>query len=101
VFAQGIETYVKSAIEAGADALLTLDLPPEEAEEVNRTCATHGLKTVYIVAPTTPAHRLPVIAKAATGFIYYVSREGVTGVRDSMAANIPEALTAIRAAAKL
>jgi len=101
VFAKGIEAYVKSAVDAGADALLTLDLPPEEADEVNRACAAHGLRTVFIVAPTTPARRLPVIAKAATGFIYYVSREGVTGVRDSMAANIPEALAAIRSATKL
>ena len=51
---------------------------------------------MFIVAPTTPASRLPVIGQAATGFIYYVSREGVTGVRDQVATNIPEAVAAIR-----
>lgn len=59
-------------------------------------CTKHDLKTVFIVAPTTPAARLARIGAAATGFIYYVSREGVTGVRDHMAANIPEAVARIR-----
>jgi tryptophan synthase alpha chain len=53
--------------------------------------------TVCIVAPTTPDSRLPRIAAAATGFIYYVSREGVTGVRDQVAGGIPEAVARIRA----
>ena len=51
---------------------------------------------MFIVAPTTPEARLAKIGAAATGFIYYVSREGVTGVRDSVAANIPEAVAAIK-----
>jgi tryptophan synthase alpha chain len=63
-------------------------------------CRKHDVKTVFIVAPTTPDERLPKIAAAATGFIYYVSREGVTGVRDQVAANIPEAVARIKAAAK-
>jgi tryptophan synthase alpha chain len=76
--------------------MLTLDLPPEEAAEVIAACARHQVKTVFIVAPTTPAARLPVIGSAATGFIYYVSREGVTGVRTQVASNIPDAVAAIR-----
>ena len=96
VFSNGVEAYVRAAKEAGVDGMLTLDLPPEEAAEVLVACARHDVKTVFIVAPTTPAARLPVIGAAATGFIYYVSREGVTGVRDQVAANIPEAVAAIR-----
>ncbi|SDR67515.1 tryptophan synthase subunit alpha [Opitutus sp. GAS368] len=96
VFSNGVENYVRAAKEAGVDGLLTLDLPPEEADEVLAACAKHDLKTVFIVAPTTPASRLPRIGAAATGFIYYVSREGVTGVRDQVAANIPEAVARIR-----
>ena len=95
VFAHGVEAYVRAAKEAGVDGLLTLDLPPEEADEVLAACKQHGLKTVFIVAPTTPATRLARIGAAATGFIYYVSREGVTGVRDQLAANIPEAVARI------
>ena len=96
VFSNGVENYVRAAREAGVDGLLTLDLPPEEAGEVLAACAKHGLKTVFIVAPTTPAERLPRIGAAATGFIYYVSREGVTGVRDQLAPKIPEAVARIR-----
>ena len=96
VFSNGVDGYVRAAKAAGVDGMLTLDLPPEEAGEVLAACARHDVKTVFIVAPTTPAARLPVIGAAATGFIYYVSREGVTGVRDQVATNIPEAVAAIR-----
>lgn len=96
VFSNGVDAYVRAAREAGVDGMLTLDLPPEEADEVLAACRKHELKTVFIVAPTTPAERLPKIGAAATGFIYYVSREGVTGVREQMAANIPEAVARIR-----
>jgi tryptophan synthase alpha chain len=96
VFSNGVEAYVRAAKEAGVDGMLTLDLPPEEAGEVLTACRKHDLKTVFIVAPTTPPARLATIGAAATGFIYYVSREGVTGVRDQVAANIPEAVAAIR-----
>jgi tryptophan synthase alpha chain len=96
VFSNGVEAYVRTAREAGVDGMLTLDLPPEEAGEVQTACQAHGVKTVFIVAPTSPASRLAVIGAAATGFIYYVSREGVTGVRDQVASNIPEAVAAIK-----
>ena len=97
VFANGVDTYVRAARAAGVDGMLTLDLPPEEAAEVTAACERHGLKTVFIVAPTTPDARLPKITAAATGFIYYVSREGVTGVRDDVATGMPEAVARIRA----
>jgi tryptophan synthase alpha chain len=96
IFANGVDNYVRAAREAGVDALLTLDLPPEEAGDVLAACQRHGLKTVFIVAPTTSDGRLPRICAAATGFIYYVSREGVTGARADLAANIPEAVARIK-----
>ena len=97
VFANGVDAYIRAARAAGVDAMLTLDLPPEEAGEVLVAARAHGLETVFIVAPTTPDARIAVIAQATTGFIYYVSREGVTGVRADAAANIPEAVARIRA----
>jgi tryptophan synthase alpha chain len=96
VFANGLERYVRLAKEAGLDGLLTLDLPPEEADDLLKASAEVDLKTVFIVAPTTPPERLRKIADASTGFIYYVSREGVTGMRDDLAEGIGEAVSAIR-----
>jgi tryptophan synthase alpha chain len=97
VFARGVDAYVRAAKAAGVDGMLTLDLPPEEAGEVLTASRAHDLKTIFIVAPTTPDHRLPKITAAATGFIYYVSREGVTGMRDQVAGGIPEAVARIKA----
>jgi tryptophan synthase alpha chain len=96
VFANGIEAFVRGARAAGVDGLLILDLPPEEGAEVAAACRTHGLDTVSLVAPTTVEERLPRIAAAATGFVYYVSREGVTGARDSLAEGIGAAVGRIR-----
>lgn len=101
VFANGVEAYVRAAKAAGVDGILTLDLPPEEAGEVAAACRTHGVDTVFIIAPTTPDARIPAIARATTGFIYYVSREGVTGVRDQVAGNIAESIARIRHHTKL
>lgn len=88
VFARGSDAYAEAANAAGVDALLTLDLPPEESAEHLAACEKHGLKTIYIVAPTTPDARLKMICEATTGFVYYVSREGVTGEQASMSEGI-------------
>jgi tryptophan synthase alpha chain len=101
VFSNGVDAYIGAARAAGVDGILILDLPPEEAQEAEAACRRHGVDTVCIVAPTTPDSRLPRIAAAATGFIYYVSREGVTGVRDQLAGGIPEAVARIRAHTRL
>lgn len=96
VFANGIDGYVRAAKAAGVDGLLTLDLPPEESGELVAACRGVGIDTVFIVAPTTPEARVAKIAAVASGFIYYVSREGVTGVREKVADNIADAVARIR-----
>lgn len=96
VFAKGSDAYAHAAKVAGVDALLTLDLPPEESEEHLAACEKHGLKTVYIVAPTTPDERLDMICQATTGFVYYVSRAGVTGEQASMSEGIRERVEKIK-----
>lgn len=101
VFSNGMADYVRRAAEAGVDGMLTLDLPPEEADELLEASRAHGLKNIFIVAPTTSSARLARIAKVASGFIYYVSREGVTGVRESLATNIGEMVQRIKAATSL
>lgn len=101
VYSQGIDAYVQRAAEAGLDGLLTLDCPPEEAADLLAACERHGLRSVFIVAPTTPPARIERIAQAATGFVYYVSLEGVTGERSQMASNIGQRVEAIRAHTEL
>jgi tryptophan synthase alpha chain len=96
VFSQGIDAFVERAVAAGVDGILTLDLPPEEATELDAACVKAGLKTVYIVAPTSPEERIELICGQATGFIYYVSQEGVTGERDQVAGNLAQRLGLIR-----
>ena len=96
VFSQGVQNYVNRAKEVGVDGLLTLDLPPEEAEELLEASKALLMRNIFIVAPTTPKSRIPVITKAASGFIYYVSREGVTGERDDLAGDLVERVDAIR-----
>jgi len=89
IFSQGVEAYLQEALESGVDAILALDLPPTEAEDYLAACKRVGMKTVFIVAPTTPEDRIAEIAGASSGFVYYVSRAGVTGVQDSLEASLP------------
>jgi tryptophan synthase alpha chain len=97
VFSRGSDVYAREAKEAGVDGLLTLDLPPEEASGHLAACEAVDMKTVCIVAPTTTAERLPLITRSATGFIYYVSREGVTGEQSSLADDLAARMETIRA----
>ncbi len=97
LLAHGIDAYCKRAREAGVDGILTLDCPPEEAEELLQATRANGLKAIFIVAPTTPDERIPIITKDASGFIYYVSREGVTGERSDLATNLDTAFARIKA----
>jgi tryptophan synthase alpha chain len=96
LFSAGLEDYCRKVREAGADGLLVLDCPPEEAGDLIAASRKHGLANVFIVAPTTPPARIALIAKHASGFIYYVSREGVTGERSELAANLSASVAEIR-----
>jgi tryptophan synthase alpha chain len=92
----GLEKFINDAARAGVDGLLTLDLPPEESENYESLMAAAGLSVIYLVAPTTPEERVELIVKRATGFIYYVSREGVTGMQSKIATNIGDMTALIR-----
>jgi tryptophan synthase alpha chain len=96
LFARGLDATCAALKAAGADALLTLDCPPEEAGDLLAACAKHGLQAIFIVAPTTPPARIASIAKVASGFIYYVSRAGVTGERSDLAADLAAGVAEIR-----
>jgi len=101
VYIYGFEKFQIDALEAGADGLLLLDLPPQEAARNAELAASKYLRSIRLIAPTTPAERLKEITDAAEGFIYYVSREGVTGEQTSLSADIAERVEAIRSLTKV
>ena len=84
----GMERFIRDAAKAGVDGLLVLDLPPEEADNYEALMRQAGLCHIYLVAPTTPEDRMELIVKRGSGFIYYVSREGVTGMQTKVASNL-------------
>src|ERR1044071_6222774 len=86
----GVAAFIRAAAAAGVDGLLALDLPPEESEDYERQMREAGLCQIYLVAPTTPEDRIERIVKRAAGFVYYVSREGVTGMQEKVAADRSE-----------
>ena len=102
VYFYGFERFMAEAAAAGVDGLLILDLPPDEAgrnEELRRR--PDALRMIRLIAPTTPPERIAQIAAAAEGFIYFVSREGVTGGAHGVSASLGEQAAAIRAVTTL
>src|SRR5882672_1939504 len=97
----GVEKFIKDAAAAGVDGLLVLDLPPEESANYETIMAQAKLSVIYLVAPTTPDDRIEFIVKRGSGFVYYVSREGVTGMQQKVAQNIAEMTGKIRTHTKL
>jgi len=95
IFQFGFERFHREASDAGVDGLLILDLPPEEDQP------SEGPLHIRLIAPTTPPERIQKICARAAGFIYYVSREGVTGVQSRVATSIGDQVGQIRAHTKL
>lgn len=79
VLVYGCEALAKASKDAGIDGALCVDLPPEEADEYRAAFSGQDLSTVFLLAPTSTDDRIKLIAKASSGFLYYVSRTGVTG----------------------
>ena len=97
----GLEKFINDAAKAGVDGLLVLDLPPEESDNYEALMKKANLCNIYLVAPTTPDDRIELIVKRGNGFIYYVSREGVTGMQTKVADTIGGMTAKIRAHTKL
>jgi tryptophan synthase alpha chain len=93
----GMAKFIADAARAGVDGLLVLDLPPEESENYEALMRKNNLCQVYLVAPTTPEERMEFIVKRGAGFIYYVSREGVTGMQEKITSNLASQVARIRA----
>lgn len=101
VFAYGYERFAADAVRAGVDGVLSLDLPPEEAAAYESRLSAHGLECIFIVAPTTPPARIRMIARHAGGFIYCVSRTGVTGEQRDLTAGLSARAREIRRIARV
>jgi tryptophan synthase alpha chain len=97
VLAHGVERFARDCGRAGVDALIVPDLLPEEAGELAPVLAAHGVRTVFLVAPTSGPERVAAAAEAATGFLYFVSVTGVTGARKAVPAEIEAKVAAVRA----
>ena len=94
---RGLKSFITDCAQAGVDGLLVLDLPPEESDNYEALMREAGLSNIYLVAPTTPEDRIELIVRRATGFIYYVSREGVTGMQAKVSDTIGDMTRKIRA----
>lgn len=93
----GMAQFIADAAKAGVDGLLVLDLPPEESDNYEALMRAAGLCNIYLVAPTTPEDRMASIVKRGAGFIYYISREGVTGMQSQIATNLASQVAKLRA----
>ena len=100
MLAQGMAGFLADAAAAGVDALIIPDLLPEEAGEIAAQAASHGIAMIYLLAPTSTPSRVAAAARAASGFLYFVSVTGVTGARagQDLAADLSAKVAAVRAA---
>jgi tryptophan synthase alpha chain len=97
ILAYGIDKFARDAAAAGADGLILVDLPPEEAAGVQTACADRGLDLIYLLAPTSSDERIALVAGRANGFVYCVSLTGVTGARGEIPPGLREFLARVRA----
>jgi len=97
----GYEVFSKKASKAGVDGLLTVDMPPEEADPLNTALAAEGIDTIFLIAPTTREERLESICNGATGYLYYVSFKGVTGANNLDVDDVANNVAKIRAKTRL
>ncbi|MBJ6750386.1 tryptophan synthase subunit alpha [Geomonas anaerohicana] len=101
IFAYGAERFACDAAKAGVDALLVVDLPPEEAAELKEHTDRCGLDLIFLLTPTSDASRVDSVARQGSGFIYYVSVTGVTGARTAVADTLADRVTEVRNALDL
>jgi len=96
VLRYGLERFALNAAQAGADGVLLTDVPPEEAGEWIKVAMQAGLATIFLLAPTSTEERIRLVAEIGTGFIYCISRTGVTGEREQLPEDLPELICRIR-----
>ena len=101
ILQMGLERFALSASSAGADGVLATDLTPEESNDYRRILAAHQLDTIFLGAPTSTDERLAKIAACSSGFLYLISRTGVTGAKDTLPDDLPALIRRARSATQL
>ena len=97
----GYEAFARDAAVAGVDGLIVVDCPPEEAGPLAAALDAQSVSLIRLATPTSDDDRLKVIARGTSGFVYYVSVAGVTGVKEAQAASVAPAVERVRKAANL
>ncbi|MGB8321840.1 MAG: tryptophan synthase subunit alpha [Candidatus Acidiferrum sp.] len=92
----GVEKFADGAAQAGADGVLVTDLTPEESEDYRKVLHGRGLDTIFLAAPTSTDDRLKIISACSSGFMYLISRTGVTGAKDALPDDLPALLRRAR-----
>ena len=101
VLQMGLERFADSAAAAGADGVLITDLTPEESADYRAVVSARGLDTIFLAAPTSTDERLAKIAACSSGFLYLISRTGVTGAKDALPEDLPALIRRARRATEL
>jgi tryptophan synthase alpha chain len=96
ILQMGLEKFAAAAAQAGADGVLVTDLTPEESEDYRRIIRSQNLDTIFLAAPTSDDGRLVKISACSSGFLYLISRTGVTGAKDSLPDDLPGLLRRVR-----
>jgi len=96
IMAYGVPRFCADAAAAGVDGLIIVDVPPEEADEIEPDAKANGLDLIRLIAPTTDEARLPRVLAATSGFIYYVAITGITGTRSADYASLSPAIAALK-----
>jgi tryptophan synthase alpha chain len=101
IFQMGLEKFAAAASDAGADGVLVTDLTPEESVDYRQVMASHNLDTIFLGAPTSTDDRLTLVSSCSSGFLYLISRTGVTGAKDALPDDLPSLLRRARAVTRL
>ena len=96
ILQMGLEKFAKAAAEAGADGILATDLTPEESADYRALMRADNLDTIFLVAPTSTDTRIEQIARVSSGFLYLISRTGVTGAREALPEELPALIRRVR-----
>lgn len=101
VYIYGYEAFARDAQTAGVDGIILVDLPPEEASEIEPLLSKHNISLVRLIAPTSVPNRLAQLAQSASGYLYYISVTGITGAASATQSDVAGAMKQIKAATKL